>query len=183
MDEPLYFGHRYNRQNACQWPIPEVASKVAVEIAAFQRVFPSVQVCDVEPVATPDAGWVNEIMQWARAYESATHQPLACFHADVQWAGPWQQQLAELTRRLHATGVKLGIIYNGDGNAQTGLQWTQQAEQRIRMVEANPALMPDQTLIQSWTRQPERMLPESQPGTMTNLVLQYAQQHKANGGR
>ena len=184
MDEPLYFGHKYNKQNACQWSIPEVASKVEVEIAAFQRVFPSAQVCDVEPVATPDAGWVNEIMQWTQAYQSVTRQPLACFQADVQWTGPWQQQLAELTRRLRATGVKLGIIYNnGDGNAQTGLQWTQQAEQRIRMVEANPALMPDQTLIQSWTRQPERMLPESQPGTMTNVVLQYAQQHKANGGR
>lgn len=183
MDEPLYFGHKYNKQNACQWPIPEVASKVAVEIAAFQQVFPSAQICDAEPVATPDVGWVSEIMQWTHAYQSATHLSLACFQADVQWTGPWQQQLAELKNRLHAAGIQLGIIYNGDGNAQTGLQWTQQSEQRIRMVEANPALMPDQALIQSWTREPDRMLPENQTGTMTSLVLQYVQQHKANDGR
>jgi hypothetical protein len=40
-------------------------------------------------------------------------------------------------------------------------------------------LVPDQALIQSWTRQPDRMLPENQPGTMTNMILQYAQQRKA----
>jgi hypothetical protein len=130
--------------------------------------------------------WMNHsilvtstILQWTQAYQSATRQPLACFQADVQWTGPWQQQLAELKNRLHTAGIKLGIIYNGDGNAQTGLQWTQQAEQRIRMVEASPALVPDQALIQSWTRQPDRMLPENQPGTMTNMILQYAQQRKA----
>jgi hypothetical protein len=77
----------------------------------------------------------------------------------------------------------LGIIYNGDGNAQTCLQWTQQSEQRIRMVEASPALMPDQELIQSWTRQPESMLPENEPGTLTNLILQYVREHEANAGR
>jgi hypothetical protein len=183
LDEPLYFGHTYNKQNACQWPIPEVASKVAVEIALFQRVFPSAQICDVEPVAAPDAGWVNQIMQWTQAYQAVAHQPLACFQADVQWTGPWQQQLTELKNRLHAAGMKLGIIYNGDGNAQTGLQWTQLSEQRVRMVEANSLLMPDQALIQSWTRQPDRMLPENQPGTMTNLVLQYVKLHEENGGR
>jgi hypothetical protein len=183
MDEPLYFGHEYNKQNACQWPVPEVAGKVAGEIAAFQRVFPSARICDVEPVAIPDAGWVNQIVQWTQAYQAATHQPLACFQADVQWTGPWQQQLTALRNRLHAAGIQLGIIYNGDGNARTGLQWTQQSEQRIRMVEANPLWMPDQALIQSWTQQPDHMLPENQPGTMTNLVLQYVQQHKVSGGR
>jgi hypothetical protein len=183
MDEPLYFGHKYNKQNACQWPIPEVASKLAIEIAAFQRVFPSALVCDVEPVAIPDAGWVNEILQWGQAYQSATRQSLACFQADVQWTGPWQQQLPELENRLHAAGMKLGVIYNGDGKAQTALEWARQAEQRMRMVEAGPALMPDQALIQSWTRQPDRMLPENQPGTLTNLVLQYVQLHKESGRR
>jgi hypothetical protein len=36
LGEPLYFGYKYNKQNACQWPIPEMARKVAVEIAALR---------------------------------------------------------------------------------------------------------------------------------------------------
>jgi hypothetical protein len=176
MDEPLYFGHQYTKQNACGWPIPEVARRVAAGIAAFQKVFPAAQICDVEPVGIPIADWSDEILQWTQAYQAATRQRLACFQADMQWTGTWQQQVRVLKPRLRSAGIELGIIYNGDGTAQTGVAWTQQAEQRFRMIEADPALMPDQALIQSWTRQPDHMLPENRPGTLTHLVLKYVQQ-------
>jgi hypothetical protein len=32
MDEPLYFGHEYDKQHACRWSIPEVAQNVASAI-------------------------------------------------------------------------------------------------------------------------------------------------------
>jgi hypothetical protein len=173
LDEPLYFGHRYDKQNACRWSIPEVARNIATGIAAFQRMFPQAQVCDAEPAATPDAGWIEEIMQWTQAYKAATGHPLACLHADVQWSGPWRQQLSELKGRLHAAGIHLGIIYNGDGKAQSGFEWTHQSEERFRMVENGAGLVPDQALLQSWTRQPDHMLPEDKQGTMTWLVNRY----------
>jgi hypothetical protein len=173
LDEPLYFGHRYDKQNACRWSIPEVAHNIAAGIAAFERMFPQARICESEPVATPDAGWIEDIMQWTQAFKAATGQPLACLHADVQWSGPWQQQLPELRSRLHAAGIQLGIIYNGDGNAQSGIEWTRQSEQRFRTVENGARLVPDQALLQSWTRQPDHMLPEDKPGTMTWLVNQY----------
>ena len=173
LDEPLYFGHRYDKQNACRWSIPEVAHNIAAGIAAFQRMFPQARICESEPVATPDAGWIEDIMQWTQAFKAATGRPLACFHADVQWSGPWQQQLSQLRSRLHAAGIQLGIIYNGDGTAQSGIEWTGQSEERFRMVENGAGLVPDQALLQSWTRQPDRMLPEDKPGTMTWLVNQY----------
>ena len=178
MDEPLYFGHKYDKQHACRWSIPEVAQNVAIAIAAFRQMFPSTEVCDAEPIAISDPGWVEEIAQWTQAYKTATAHTLACFHADVQWSGPWRTQLSALRARLHASGIQLGIIYNGDGSAQSGVEWTRQSEARFRMVESNPALIPDQALLQSWTRQPERMLPETLPGTMTHLVLQYLEIHR-----
>jgi hypothetical protein len=136
-------------------------------------MYPQARICESEPVATPDAGWIEDIMQWTQAFKAATGQPLACLHADVQWSGPWQQQLPELRSRLHAAGIQLGIIYNGDGNAQSGIEWTRQSEQRFRTVENGARLVPDQALLQSWTRQPDHMLPEDKPGTMTWLVNQY----------
>jgi hypothetical protein len=173
LDEPLYFGHRYDKQNACRWSIAEVARNLATGIAAFQRMFPQAKLCESEPVAIPDAGWIEEIMQWTQAFKSATGSPLACLHADVQWSGPWRQELPALKNRLHAAGVQLGIIYNGDGKAQSGTEWTRQSEERFRMVENGTGLVPDQALLQSWTRQPDHMLPEDKQGTMTWLVNRY----------
>ena len=173
LDEPLYFGHHYDKQNACRWSIQEVAHNIAPGIAAFQRMFPQAQMCESEPIAIPDAGWIEEIMQWSQVFKAATGHPLACLHADVQWSGPWQQQLPELKSRLHAAGIQLGIIYNGDGTAQSGIEWARQSEERFPNVENGARLIPDQALLQSWTRQPDRMLPEDKPGTMTWLVNQY----------
>jgi hypothetical protein len=145
----------------------------------FRQAFPSAQFCDAEPIAFPlSGGWTSTILQWTKTFQSATGVPLACFQADVQWTGPWQQQLSELKTRLHGAGIKLGVMYTGNGNARTGLEWVQQSVQRARAVEANPATAPDQALLQSWMRQPDHMLPETQPGTMTNLVLEYAQRRK-----
>jgi len=79
----------------------------------------------------------------------------------------------KLKSRLHAAGIPLGIIYNGDGQAQSGIGWTRQSEERFRNAENGARLIPDQALLQSWTRQPDDMLPEDKPGTMTWLVNQY----------
>jgi hypothetical protein len=163
---------RYDKQNACRWSIQEVAHNIAAGIAAFLRVFPQARICESEPIATPDAGRIEEIMQWTQAFKAATGHPLACLHADVRWSGPRQQQLPERKSRLHAAGIQLDIIYNGDGKAQSGIGWTRQSMDRVRM-ESGASLAPNQALLQSWTRQPDRMLPEDERGTMTWLVNQY----------
>jgi hypothetical protein len=51
--------------------------------------------------------------------------------------------------------------------------WTRESEQRFRIVESNPSMIPDHAIIQIWARWPKKMLPEDQPGTLTNLVLKY----------
>jgi hypothetical protein len=76
-----------------------------------------------------------------------------------------QFQLAENPRAIQ--------IYNGDGKAQSGIEWTRQSEERFRMVENGARLIPDQALLQSWTRQPDHVLPKKHRGTMTWLVNQY----------
>ena len=37
---------------------------------------------------------------------------------------------------------------------------------------------PDQAVLESWVRYPTKTLPENAPGTFTNVVLQYIQQHR-----
>jgi hypothetical protein len=175
-DEPLYYGHQYDRENGCRWSPDRVARELAASVKIFRQALTSAQFCDAEPIAFElSGGWTSKILQWTKTFQSATGLPLACFQMDVQWKGPWQQQLSELKTGLRGAGIKLGVMYTGDEKARTGLEWVQQSVQRARAVEANPATAPDQALLQSWMRQPDHILPETQPGTMTNLVLEYAQ--------
>ena len=174
MDEPLWFGYQYSGPRACHRPMNEVARDVAANIAAFRRVFPAAQVGDIEPLGRlAPAGWVDTLMQWARAYREASGEPLAFLDVDVVWAGPWQDQMPSLATRLHAAGIKFGVIYDGDPDDQTGLAWTRHAEERFVAVETGLGLMVDQAVLQTWHAQPAHMLPETEPGTMTWLVNRY----------
>ena len=176
MDEPLWYAHHFSGKNACGWTMKEVARDIIPRVAALREKFPAVQIGDIEPVGTaqpPD--WVEEISQWTQVYRKVVGEPLSFFHADVAWNGPWQQQLLAVKSRVNAAGLKFGIIYDGGGaKEESDDAWTREAEQRFRMVESNPSMIPDHAIIQTWARWPKKMLPEDQPGTLTNLVLKYS---------
>lgn len=174
MDEPLFFAHRYSGPNACHEPIEKIAQQVAAEVAALKRVFPEIRIGDIEPVAmVKSEDWGGDLMQWVAAYRAATGEPLGFVHADVNWFGPWQTQLRTLRTGLHAEGIPFGIIFIGDPSDSTDEEAARHAEERMVMVASDPALAPDQVIIQSWMRHPEHNLPETQPGTMTYLVDRY----------
>jgi hypothetical protein len=176
MDEPLWFGHRYNGPRACRSSIADVAKDVARRVAAIRRIFPNVQVGDIEPFAVrgQPVDWLDEIAQWIAAYRAATGENLAFFHVDMDWHQDWRAQLPGLVPVLKAARIKFGIIYDGDPDDTSGIAWTRHAEERFAAVEADAALVPDQAILQTWMRHPAHMLPETQPGTMTWLVNRYA---------
>ena len=181
MDEPLWFGHVSNQKNSCHSPIDGIARNVAARVAVIEKVFPDVEVGDTEPLAAPEApaDWLDMISSWLAAYKQAAGKPLSFFDADLTWSADWQPQLASLATRLRAAKVAYGVIYDGDPTDKSGEAWVQNAENRFVQVESNPATMPDRAILQSWTLEPERMLPETAPGTMTYLVNSYSRRHVA----
>jgi hypothetical protein len=185
MDEPLWYGHHFGGANACHFTLSELAGNIVPNVAVLREMFPSVEIGDVEPIGTaqpPD--WIEEIAQWTEVYRQIVGQKLSFFRADVAWTSPlWQQQLAAVKRLAHARGMKFGVIYDGGGTGKQesdGL-WTQEAEQRFGMVESNPSLIPDHAVFQSWVRWPHKLLPETAPNTMTNLILQYVNWKRSRG--
>lgn len=176
MDEPLWFGHHFSGPNACRSAIADVAQQVAESVKALRAVFPNVRVGDIEPVAArgSPSDWTAEIMSFAAAYKAATGTPLDFFHADISWSNDWRAALGELVPSLRTTDIRFGIIYNGDPQDDTDIAWTRHAEERFETIEADDALRPDDAILQTWMLHPAHMLPEDQPGTMTNLVLRYA---------
>jgi hypothetical protein len=174
MDEPLDFGHLSTQPNACQSSLAELAADVAGKVQAIHRFFPAAQVGDIEGIgASGPQDDVDAIMDWAAAYEAAVGSKLSFLHLDVLWTGSWQPKMKQLAIRLHAAGIKFGIIYNGNPDDPTDLEWARYAEQRFAEVEADPALVPDQAILQTWMLYPTHMLPETKPGTMTWLVARY----------
>lgn len=184
MDEPLWYAHQFKGKNCCQWPMERIARDIAPRVADLRAKFPNVQIGDVEPIGTAQPeDWVQEINEWSHVYQTVIGEKLAFFHADVVWKAPiWRQQLAAVRTNIHAQGIPFGVIYDGGGtgNTESDDVWTQEAEQRFHQVESTSSLVPDQAIFQSWVRWPRRLLPETEHGTMTNLVLRYLQAHGAS---
>jgi hypothetical protein len=154
MDEPLWYAHHFSGQNACQWSMEDVARDIVQRVADLREKFPAVLIGDIEPVGTaqpPD--WVQEIVQWTKVYRKVVGESPSFFHADVAWNGPWRQQLSMVKNRMQANGIRFGIIYDGGGSKDENDDlWTQEAEQRFRMVESDPSMIPDHAIIQTWAR-------------------------------
>jgi catechol 2,3-dioxygenase-like lactoylglutathione lyase family enzyme len=92
---------------------------------------------------------------------------LAYVHTDVAWNSDWRGQLQQLAAGLRARGIKLGVICDGDAKAPSDQAWVNLALQHCREAAEDQLIAPTQFVIQTWSPLPSRMLPETQPGTLT----------------
>ncbi|TDX02118.1 hypothetical protein [Dinghuibacter silviterrae] len=173
MDEPFYYGHVFTGQNACHASIEDIAKDVAAKVKQVRSIYPGVGIGDVEPVGIPYGNWLSDLEQWFDAFNAATGSPLAFFRVDMQWGANWQGQMRQLAALLRRKGIPLQVIYNGSGNDRSDAAWTAQAAKHFRDYEASGLPKPDVAVFQCWTKNPTRMLPETDPSTLTGLVLQY----------
>jgi hypothetical protein len=170
MDEPFFFGHR--DPSGCHLPATRLAQQVATSVASARRIFPGLQVGGSE-VVTADRQLNAELVQWVDAYRAATGEPLAFFHADVQWSELAMRNLVALAAQLKERRIPFGIIYAADGGVASDLEWTQSAVRHFTEIEQVLNLRPDHALFATWVPYPQHVLPENEPGTLMNMPLQY----------
>jgi hypothetical protein len=173
MDEPLK--HGLQGDVSCRASIERVAQDVASNVRQFREVFPGLRVGDIEPVGA----WKNaptlldDTLVFVDAYERAMGEKLAFMHADVGWTTNWLPITERLGAELRARKVPFGVIYNGEDLATSDQQWTQQAKSHFRTFENCRRPAPDDAVFQSWRNHPKRVLPETDPTTLTGVVKQY----------
>jgi hypothetical protein len=182
MDSILLFGHEYDGQNACRDSIASLARQVAEKVAEAKGVFPDIQVGDAEPIGnTSNPRWLPDLEEWTRAYHSATGSPLAFHHFDVDWANPnWREQLQAGVRLMNAAGIPIGVIYNGSKRETSGREWVAKAVEHFHEVQDKLKIRPRFAVIQSWNQYPERMVPETDPDTLSYVVREYSHTEKRN---
>jgi hypothetical protein len=174
-DEPVAFGHyNINKQaTACNYTIEELVRNIGPQIEIIKTAFPDAKFGDGEPVNDLTVGKMNDNMNFAKEFFRQTSVRLSFMNADIIWFNKtWRPQLVEWRRRLHEAGMLFGVIVNGSGVDKSDLEWTRHAIERYGLVTNDPAIKPDNVIIGSWMRYPTRFLPETQPGTLTSVVVQ-----------
>lgn len=87
------------------------------------------------------------------------------------------RNLVPLAAALKQRHVPLGVIYDADSsNNNSDENWSRNTISNFARVESRAGVHPDHAVIETWVRFPTRMLPETEPGTLTNVVLQYIRQ-------
>jgi hypothetical protein len=175
MDEPMLYGHRAFKADktvGCQFPLPQVADMIADQVKAMRTVFPDLQVGDIEPIGGgPTSGEYNrEVVQLAALLRQRTDGTVpAFFHADMQWATPGTiQAFEQLAQQMHNRHIPVGVICNGGGQGiTTGQQWVANAVQRCGVISKDGKIAADTYILQTWETLPNKMLPETDPGSLT----------------
>lgn len=188
MDEPYFWGHRFSGPTACHESAEAIAQAVAESVHLVRRYFPNAQIGDSE-VVDKSRPWIDELAAWADAYRRATGEKLAFMDADLGWKREAMLNLVPLSSALKSRGIPLGIIYdaaakgdepwfdaNSVSNSDNG--WVQNAIKHADEVEFRIGVHPDHAVFATWVHYPSRMLPETRPGTFTNLVWRYLQKHR-----
>jgi len=182
LDEPLFYGHEYEGNaslRACHSPIDKIAEETARSMAEIREVFPSVQIGDVEPfgIHRPDSEtWIAHLKEWFQAYKKASGTQFAFLQADLVRSNPnWKPQFLSAVGLVRGLGIPLGVIYNGTPENGTDEEWTTEAMRLCHVVEGEMRVAPDLVVFQTWTDHPQRMLPDTDSGTLTNLVARYKQ--------
>jgi hypothetical protein len=182
MDEPLWFGHYYNEKNACHSSIENVADRVAANIREYQKVFPDVEIGDIEPFPsiTAQPGWQNDYRQWLDAFRRKIGKPMAYTYIDIDWnRTDWRQGLRSFVSFAHDVHMPIGIIYNAapPNKTMTNQEWLNNAQQNFTYIERTLDITPRWAMFASWVRFPGRFITVRDGPGLDYLVKQYLQLH------
>jgi hypothetical protein len=182
MDEPVWFGHiskglvKNPEAVTCQDSIPFLIDQIAPKVAILREIFPDIEIGDIEPVTGKNPSAVDDVMTFAELFQKKTGHPLAFVHTDIAWNTDWSPVLGDMAGRLRQQGLRFGVICGGGSSevkgkeARTNEQWVHTAIQRCQAFAANPSTRPQDFIVQSWEPLPTKMLPETDPGSLTYEV-------------
>ena len=185
MDEPLYYGHDYGGKNSCQFPVSKVAATVVDNVKMIRAYYPNIQFVWVEPPQGL-AGGPPELAEVLDDYKTRLGEYPVSVRFDIawgkvdKWTREWHADLPGFIRILKTRGIGYGIIYDaGHINGRlpkTNQEWISSAKANVADWKRTIADVPNQVIIQTWTPNPVRVTPESDPSSMTGYLKWFIEQ-------
>jgi hypothetical protein len=173
MDEPVHFGHYAVGNTAyCHDSVEALAEQMAPNVRALKSAFPDIKFGDIEPLNIHTLGRIDTMLEFATDFRRATGEPISFINADIGWADDWRPQLADWQKKAGAAGMGLGVIIDGDDQDKDDLAWVEKAVQRYDAMMRGLPRPPDQIIFQSWMSHPLRVVPDTDPGTLSSAVDQ-----------
>lgn len=180
-DESFYGAALNTTPGACRWDTTTVANRIVDMVHAMRTVFPRLQAGDIEPIlvqpsaSDPDISThLTRYAQWFDTYRRVAGEPLAFFHADVNWTRTdWYANLSAIRDEAEKRGIPFGIIYNGNYDASSDAEWTSNEEKRLTQYELQSCEPPAQVIFQSWDVYPRATLPETSTSSFTHVIGRY----------
>jgi hypothetical protein len=181
-DEPVWHGHEGKGRTGrgdifCSDAIPSLVDQIVPKLAILHKYFPNAVIGDIDPVHGQHPEVVQDVVEFFDLLNQKSPVKLSFFHADIAWQAPgWRPYLQNLSAALHQRGIRVGIICDGGasevkGNeARTNNEWVRTAIQRCQDLARDPKIRPDEFIVQSWEPLPTKMLPETEPGSLTYEV-------------
>jgi hypothetical protein len=177
LDEPLTFGHFYTGgDRPCQFPINDVARRVALTINDIRQSYPNAAIVDYEaPPDIPAYQWTESLNAWLDAYRSYTGAPLYAVVFDVNWRRTWLGQVRQGIASLQAHGVRPGMFLTIAGPGTSDEEAVMSLKQNISAVEY--AQLPlSLSIVSCWTPFPTHSVPASDPTSLTSVLGYYLAQ-------
>jgi hypothetical protein len=172
LDEPYYWAHFYEGDQACQWPTEKIAKDVGDMILQAQRIFPELIVGDIEPVTGPADAAAYKV--WLETFRAVNGFDLAFLHLDMDWSNSsWPDEAVQMEAYGNELDIPIGMIYIGNSFEQDNATWLATAGERVKRYELEAGGHPDHIIFQSWNDKPDHVLPESDPTAYTWFVKTY----------
>ena len=172
LDEPYYWAHFFDGDQACLWSTEKIAQDVGDFIEDARTIFPDVIVGDIEPVTGPADAAAYKV--WLETFRAINGYDLAFLHLDMEWSNPdWPAEALEMEEYGRELGVPVGMIFIGNAHDESDESWLAVAGERVKRYELDAGGRPDHVIFQSWTDKPDHALPESVPNTFTWFVKTY----------
>ena len=169
-DEPLYYGNI----STGYYTVDQLATQAALSASEVRAIFPSVQIGDIEPVAS-SATDAAVLQAWFTAYAQAAKTPLSFFQADLAtWTPGWQAELAGTITMVHANDMSIGVVIDGVAAADTDDAWATQAVANAQLILSDPVLRPDYLIVQSWQSYPSEAGTPGVAGTLASVAADVA---------
>lgn len=180
LDEPYYWAHFYDGDQACHWSTDRIAKDVGDMILRAQEVFPDLIVGDIEPVTGPADAAAYKV--WLETFRAVNGFDLAFLHLDMDWSNPnWPSEAIQMEAYGNELDIPIGMIYIGNSFDQDNATWFANAGERVKRYELEAGGQPDHIIFQSWHDKPDHVLPESDPTAYTWFVKTYFEDRSSLG--